>query len=354
MLILCLLSFSIYAGDSLSRISSIGINIHSGFIIPHSESIKEISYSKPRIVQVDYSFLHRKEKSWQYCQCFSKVGMSYYFVDFDNPKIIGFANGLIFFVEPFFNQFKKFHFSYRLAGGPVYLNQPYHSITNPLNHFYSTYWNYLIIAQLNINYHFNSQWAIKLSGNYNHISNSGVKRPNKGINFPTVSFGIQYFTQPLIVPQYFRSTENWKTQSLWHYNLAVFGTGKTKTMSQDKKYPVYGLYIDVGRKVSRINLFSTGIEVEANLAHKALIEDKDMDVSHYRLSTVIGHNLLIGRFTFSQFVGFYVFDPYKSMDRLYQRYALTYQINRLFFAGINLKAHRHVADFMDVRLGVRL
>ncbi|NRA92289.1 MAG: acyloxyacyl hydrolase, partial [Psychroserpens sp.] len=62
----------------------------------------------------------------------------------------------------------------------------------------------------------------------------------------------------------------------------------------------------------------------------------------------------LGRVTFSQQIGVYYYNDYRITDDIYQRYGLNYNFSRHIFAGFNLKAHRHVADFFDFRIGYRL
>ncbi|MFB6257829.1 MAG: hypothetical protein ABEH38_03970 [Flavobacteriales bacterium] len=38
-------------------------------------------------------------------------------------------------------------------------------------------------------------------------------------------------------------------------------------------------------------------------------------------------------------------------DPIYHRWGLTYFLNSDLFVGIDLKAHRHIADFIDLRFG---
>jgi len=40
------------------------------------------------------------------------------------------------------------------------------------------------------------------------------------------------------------------------------------------------------------------------------------------------------------------------MDAVYQRYGILFKISDRVFTGINIKAHRHVADFLDLRTGI--
>ena len=77
-----------------------------------------------------------------------------------------------------------------------------------------------------------------------------------------------------------------------------------------------------------------------------------MDKDFQRGALLLGHELQIGRVRFSQQLGVYVYAPYKAKDPVYQRWGLEHHTERQIFWGINLKAHRHVADFLDVRLGL--
>ena len=59
----------------------------------------------------------------------------------------------------------------------------------------------------------------------------------------------------------------------------------------------------------------------------------------------------MGRFTFSQKIGPYIYDIGKYDDLLYQRYGINYHVTENIFTGIHIKAHRHIADFMSIKLG---
>jgi len=49
-------------------------------------------------------------------------------------------------------------------------------------------------------------------------------------------------------------------------------------------------------------------------------------------------------------LGIYVFDQTPYHDQLYHRWTFTYRPARRLGIGFSLKAHRHVADYMDLRL----
>jgi hypothetical protein len=69
------------------------------------------------------------------------------------------------------------------------------------------------------------------------------------------------------------------------------------------------------------------------------------------LGIAIGHEFLLGRTLFGQQLGVYLFNKGVQGADLYQRYSLMYRFTPHVSGGIALKAHGHVADFLDFRAG---
>lgn len=101
-----------------------------------------------------------------------------------------------------------------------------------------------------------------------------------------------------------------------------------------------------------MNVISAGGEWVADGTLRERLQHENNSASHHRAAFLVGHNLLIGRFSFSQYLGIYVYAPYPAKDPVYQRWGLSFQLNEKVFAGLNLKAHRHVADLLDFRVGI--
>lgn len=85
-----------------------------------------------------------------------------------------------------------------------------------------------------------------------------------------------------------------------------------------------------------------------------VLEQEGDDATPVKAGLAIGHEFLLGKFLFSQQFGVYLSNPNPLHDDVYQRYGLVYRINKSLSAGINLKAHGHVANFLDFRLGFSL
>jgi hypothetical protein len=333
----------------------LGIRSHYGFIIPHSASIRQISDVNPWGIGIDGSKLFTGEKAWDYCFCYPRIGMSINYFNFNNPSVIG--QGLIsaLYVEPFLSYHRKMLFSYRFGLGLVYLNKPYDPVTNPQNLFYSTHLSFTVYLKATVHYRVNDQYTLRLSGNYNHISNGGIKLPNKGINYPTISMGVDYhFHIPEIKKR--EKTKKALYEDTWWWNTTLFFTLKNKSRidTEDDIYPVYGAAVTYNYLFARKNAVFTGVEFESNRALRKKLREKDINTDHRKGALLVGHQLLVGRFSFNQYFGFYFYSPHKPLHVIYQRYELTFNITDKVFTGINLKAHWESADFLDVRFGIKL
>ncbi|MEM6802746.1 MAG: acyloxyacyl hydrolase, partial [Bacteroidota bacterium] len=100
--------------------------------------------------------------------------------------------------------------------------------------------------------------------------------------------------------------------------------------------------------------FTLGSEVVLDYSRRERIRLDGANASFPQAAFLVGHEFWLGRVTFSQQIGIYYVNAYRNSDDVYQRYGLTYHFDKRWFAGFNLKSHRHVADFFDLRVGLVL
>ena len=353
LLLLPTVLFAQEKSDTLTTTAiSIGLHGHYGFIIPHSSEIRQQANSNPRGVEVDVSFHFTNRKAWEYLQGYPRLGASLAWFNFDNPLVLGNGYSLLLFTEPFLSAHKKFSMSFRLGLGFIYLDTPYHPDINPENLFYSTSISFPLVANLMANYRFHDRFLLRLGGTYNHISNGGIQQPNKGINYPTFTAGINYTLRPSAFPER-QPSEGRAAEKKRHYLFALLGGAKDSWQSDIKKLPILGLTAYASQRIGNINGLMAGFEWVADFSIREELQDKGIRKNFQRGALLAGHEFLIGRFRFNQVFGLYLYAPHKARDRVYQRYGLEYQTEKKLFFGVNLKAHRQVADFFDVRTGIR-
>jgi hypothetical protein len=330
--------------------------LHKGFIIAHAEDLKDISKTSPYGIEFDFYWQLMGEKTWNYTYTFQKVGFSLFYNSFSNPDVLGSSIATTAFIEPALGIDKKISGLIRFGIGPNYLTQVYDSISNPANTFFSSRISFMVLLKMGLNYRINDRLSLETYANYNHCSNGGIKKPNRGINFPTFSVGMNYKLRRIPTPQYVKTDTLRINPRKQRIDFVFFATSKSD-MKGAESYPVYGFNIKISRSVARLSALTFGLEWTSDHADKAEIERlnilvNDRFADHRYGAFLVGHDLLLGKFIFSTELGVYVYSPYERLDEVYQRYGLTVHVSKTIFAGINIKAHRHVADFLDIRAGV--
>ena len=327
----------------------IGGMLSYGNVILHSQELRPIGQSFPLGITVDYGTHKNSQKAWDACNCYPRAGVAISFWDFDNREVLGYGLTGMYYIQPVFGARNRLSFSLRAAAGISYLSRPYDEESNPDNLSYSTH--LAIPLQLGLAAHFklNPQWTLDLQGVLNHLSNGGLKEPNKGINWPTLSLGVsRYFKTPEFKD---RTRNDWHetVNELDRFDLTTFTTYHSP--NSGKYVFSWGLEGKYLRRISRLSNLSVGSAYFFD-NQRAKTNLDGVEVSGHGLGVAIGHEFVLGRILFAQQFAAYLLKPASQKNDVYQRYTLVYRINERINAGVGLKSHGHVADFGDFRVGM--
>lgn len=329
----------------------VGVKTQVNFIIPHSPDLRKIADTYPLGFQVEWSRLNLSQNAWEQCNCYSKVGLSFAYFNYRNPSQLGNSYNLILFAEPLLTFKRDFFVSFRPGAGITYLDQVYDEESNPANTFYSSPISFIVLLNLALNYKLAESWQINLTAHYNHISNGGIKQPNKGMNFPGLGLGVDYIIKPIAMAE--REKVSIEKGRILAYGR-LFATRKTKSATEDdpeKSKLLFGIAGGAKTRVANFNAVSAGLELIRDNTLSEVSGKKRK--APYVLGAGIGHHFIFGRFNFNQQMIYYLYKPYNFTDKkFYQRYELAYQINQYLLVGVSLKAHGHVAENFDLRVGV--
>lgn len=349
------LSQRLYAQDAPKRNPrSISLRSEYGFIIPHSKSIAQISYSNPFGITLDWNKSLISQKSWEKCYCEAQSGFSLSYFNFDNPKVLGSAMSVAAYFEPLIAARKRLFYGVRGAFGLSYLSRTFDVIDNPDNLFFSMPLSFLLSVSFNTYYRLTPKTNLQLGLHYNHISNGGFKQPNKGMNFPTFSIGLTYSPKPMIVPDRANFV---KPPVNKRFRKQIWVLGSVKTVTSPDSLPnaqtaIYGFAASIGKQISRYNALHLGFEAIADGFAKETIKRENLQKDYHQVGLLLGHELMLGNFIFSQQLGYNLYSPFRAVPSdLYQRYTLAYRINKNLTLGFTLKAYNQVADIFDVRIG---
>lgn len=329
----------------------IGSQVHYGKILPHSKAIADLTDTYLWGWQGDLSRIRYTQASWNTCNCYSQNGVSLSYFNFNNQKELGSSVSLAVFAEPRLT-YGRINLSLRAGAGVSYLTRIYDPHTNPRNLFFSSPWSGLLLAQLRALYRLNQFWLLRLSLSYHHISNGGKRQPNKGMNFPTLSLGVDYGLRYQSL--YPRARFSMEDKSM-HYYAGLFynsrSVDESNLISQDRKI-VIGLQGGFYKPIARMHALGLALEVSHDGALKELARQNFKSYDHRIVSGLVRHHFLFGRFDLSQSLGIYLHKEYPNPNRVFQRYAILYRVFDKLQLGFSLKAHLQTAEQMDLRLGV--
>lgn len=332
-------------------IFTIGTGLQYGFIFAHSQAVQNTRGSHPRGLEFILSWQRNDAAIWDLCNCYPRKGLLLTYYDYDNA-VLGKSISASYFLEPKYRLSKNLFFSFRGISGLSYLTHPFDSIDNPANQSYSTHLSAYLVVGLGLWFRLTPHWWLNTSVNYQHESNGGLRQPNKGINWPTA--GLTFSYQKASKPFYagVRTQEkSWKNYSLL-WSAGLFGIPR-KAIDENgnhRRLLLIGFVLQTGKQVGRVNALTLGIEAYRDAELRAKLRRDSISASALKSGVLIGNEFLLGRFLFSQRLGVYFFDQTPYYDRLYHRWGLHYKVNRQIGVGINLQAHRQVADFVDFRL----
>lgn len=335
------------------RPAVLGVSFDYGYLLKHTESLRNIGDSYPVGVRLDWSKQFITSKSWEFCSCFPRIGMSVAYWDWDNPEILGSGIIALGYIEPHFRTHKRTNIFFRMAIGGAFLTNPYDEVSNPQNLSYSTVFGFPLVFGVGLNYRIDDQWNLRFAAKYNHISNGGSQTPNKGLNFPSLSAGVNYNLTPITYPVLEKNGKRAPPDNKNRWSIVHFSGWSNANVGDTDKFYVFGFLGNYSRWIGGRSALNFGTEWIFDLSRKELIRLENSDASFPTGAILVGHEFWLGRVTFSQKFGIYYFNQYRNTPDIYERYGLTYYFSKHIFGGVNLKAHGADADFFDFRIGYK-
>ncbi len=341
--------------DSLTPLRQVELSGQAGFVIPHSPDLVPISGNTPVGITLSYGQTNRTRRAYESCNCFAQTGFYLNYMTFNSPGVLGRTVGAGGFFEPRLSaSSRRAYLSIRITAGLTYLTRPFDAVSNPTNTFFSAPVSGLLALSLQAHQRLSSQWELVAAANYNHISNGGIRQPNRGMNFPTASVGLRYQLQTVSLP----NPQRWRINAP---NTRSFGravlAGSVRVLPQadplpEQTRPIWSVIGLAGYRLSRFNALSAGLEYLDDGFIEGQIQRDGLSQNYRQLALLAGYERWQGRYRFAVHQGMNLLlpgVPYTS--RFFQRYQLLYVWPGGLVAGIGLKANLNVAEGFDARMG---
>ena len=344
-------SVVIDSSTSPKKIFGFSAGVNSGFVIVHSKDVAFTKGSRPFGLEVGASWQRNDSQSVNICNCYPKKGIVLNYFDMGNEHL-GKLLSVAYFLEPVYKINQNLLFSFKAVIGAVYGSNPYDSLKNPINHAYSLPVSAYLMLGTGLYFRINNHFSLNASLNFNHASNGGMKLPNKGIDWPTAGLTLNYQKQ---AANYYSGkrvkSKDWKNNSIrWDAGLFGIVDKQLNENHEERFFPLLGFEFSGSKQIGNLNALNLGTEIFYDPGHSLEVKvNQSVIASPFRAGILFGHEFLLGKFIFSQRLGYYYFSemPY---ERFYHRWGLNYRISKHWGAGFSLLAHKQVADFFNVKL----
>jgi hypothetical protein len=334
-----------------------GFQVHYGYIIPHSEFIRAVSHTKPYGFEISRNRIHTSYGEWKVFNAYWISGVEAAYFNFQNPEVLGYVFTISAFAEPVLFHGSRYFITIRSGGGLSYHSKIYDPVENPANMFFSTRISFPLYAAARFKYRIGCCTYLLLSGSYNHISNGGIKLPNKGMNFPTMTFGVERFQgKPPELNDNFYSYHEVRKPAIF---LTIQALTTLRVMSSEgvfpqKAYYVFGMHTRITKPLGSKYALNAGAEIICDGYIKETLRRTQTNLDYKRFAITFGQDFLLGKVIFTQYCGFYLYSPNKARKPFYQKYELAYKIYRNILFGIYLKSHLGVAESMGVTFSYQI
>ncbi len=333
------------------------INYFQGNIMPHSPDLHHFLAGHPEGFMVGVVRQTYGEEEWQQAYNYPDYGMYVLYQDFKNP-ILG-RNYAIGLQYNFY--FLRRRLQLKVSQGIAMTTNPHDNETNYRNSAFGS--KFMENTNLGLNYKQRVFDKIYLQAGlvFTHFSNGRIKSPNSGVNTYNANIGIGYdFAEDR---QYKKDTIKRSFAEPIKYNFVLRSGVNESLIIGSGQYAFYhpGFYIDkrLGRKFS----IQAGAEVFFSNFMKDYIRYRsaaypesniDPDTDWKRAGLFIGSEMFVNRFSFEAQLGYYVYQPFKVENKIYDRVGAKYYFSGKYFAGVSVKTHGFLAEAMEFNIGARL
>lgn len=331
--------------------------MHYGFIWNFAPEVAHLANQHMPGLELNVTKQTKGSKEWQREYKYPQVGYSLAYYAFDPQKPVGNALALFMHTGKNFYKTRKTSLQWRIGYGFAYVNRTYEKEDNLKNNVISQRLNFTINGQLNFNARITSSVMFNMGIGLFHISNGALKKPNFGLNLPSLHAGVG--VDIVKGDEEYRKDTVVRMKRKTCLHLSPF-------MGLKEVYPVYGPKYFLGgmnalveRRINRKSGLHAGLDLSYDHSKKSEIVQDTIDVRNIAVNraqagVIMGHELYIHRISLLTQVGVYLYDPTKINKNIYQKVGLKYYLTDKFFVNMTMKLHLGAADWIEWGGGIRL
>lgn len=331
-----------------------------GNIIPHRKSIQHLITSHPTGLLISFNKKTFGKEQWEQSFNYPDYGVSLQYQDMQDSAL-GFMYGIYGHYNFYF--FKR-NVVLRVGQGVAYNTNPYDKVTNFRNYAYGVH--FMPSTYFMLNYSRQNLWqgmGVNAGLMFIHHSNASIKAPNTSTNTLAVNVGLNYTFDKNEGYVYTTKVLDSVIAEPIHLTAILRGGVNQSDIIGSSQYGYYTLGAYAGKRISRKSGFQLGAEffwpqyLKEYIKYKSIAypeENVDGSTDYRKLGLFTGYELFINRLSLEGQVGYYVYSPFNSTGKLYQRVGAKYYVTPGVSGSIGLKTHGAKAEVMEFGLAIRV
>lgn len=331
---------------------------HMGILLPHRIAMQHIPKELTHGVEINIEKASNNSEDWEKLYNNPTFGLSLLYTSASNYELLGNAFGAnLYLLLPIINR-PKFKLQTSWGWGVGHIGKKFDRLDNYKNNAIGSNFNLFASIKLKSEIYLNQNLALTAGAAFNHWSNSGFRKPNLGINIPTLNAGFQYHFYDRVSAQQKLSKAEKKSYGYDQKNefLIMPIVGFTSLSIHDHTvYPAYALNLNYSRlwsKMYKVN-FSWDFFYNTGYRHRMNQDVATKGNSALQSGLMVAYEQTIGNFGIILGMGAYVFDQTDQKDPIYHRFGTRFTLMDHIVINTTLHTHWAVSDHMEIGIGYK-
>lgn len=329
-----------------------------GDILLHKSNLLHLKTGYPSGVMISWNKKTFGEKRWHVEYGFPDTGFTLSYQDFKNEHLG--KNTTLYGHYNFY--FLNRALLFRVGQGVAFASNPYNFENNFKNHAFGS----KLLASTLLLLNFKKEailgaLGIQFGASVMHYSNGNTKAPNASVNVFSFNAGLTH-TFEKEPPNFAVDYTLTKYTEPIKINIVLRGGINQSDVIRSDQYPFYVISIYGDKRLNYKSSIQFGGEVFLSTYLKEFIKHKAIsfpengingDEDYKRGSIFFGHELVFGSLRFLTHAGYYVYQPFKTKDKVYLRTGLKRHFGTKWFGVFSVKAHGFSAEAIEFGIGMR-
>jgi hypothetical protein len=322
------------------------LSVHSGFMMPHSESMQHLSKGNFNLYHISVSGQTLGSKTWHHQYNYPVLGFDFLWGNMAYPEVLGSAYA--FFPNASFPIFRgsRVKISHQYGLGMAYLTKYFDKDYNYKNNAIGSPFNIALNISTEASVLIYSGIYVNSGISFTHFSNGSGKLPNKGVNIPSVKLGISYLFNNSLV----ETPTDIKPEIRMPEIYAIFSAGKPSVFplgsGRHYRFNLNATYAYPIAKKDRVG-FGSDIFLGENTSNEtpSFVFNPGVFVSWQRDYS---------KLSFTLANGFYAWDKHNFYDKIiYHRVGFKYNVVGNIMLNLTLKTHFFKAEVIEWGIGYK-